>query len=197
VAKQVENTSLPIQVNQMSAGEKGLLSLVADIVRRLILANSDMENPLEGNGIVLIDEIDLHLHPKWQRNIVPKLRKIFPNIQFVVTTHSPVVLGAVSKDVFIGKENVRLIHNFKAYIPSSSPQGRTVNDILEEVMQTPKRDEQIETLSREYFRLIQKRKPNIPKIQELQGQLENLLAKDDPLFVKANAILKQRNVLVE
>lgn len=81
-----------IEVSQMSAGEKMIFAMVADIAKRLILANPDLDNPLEGKGIVLIDEIDLHLHPKWQQIILYKLREIFPNIQIIATTHSPLVI---------------------------------------------------------------------------------------------------------
>jgi len=82
-----------LTVNQLSSGEKTLLALVVDLAHRLCLANPKSEDPLSGNGIVLIDEIDMHLHPKWQQKVVTKLGEIFPNIQFVVTTHSPLVLN--------------------------------------------------------------------------------------------------------
>lgn len=84
------------EVNLMSSGQKAIIALGADIIRRLIEANPNLENPFEGNGIVLIDEIDLHLHPKWQRIIAPKLQEIFPNVQFVITTHSPFVVQSIS-----------------------------------------------------------------------------------------------------
>lgn len=83
-----------LALNQLSSGEKKLLGLLCDLTRRLFIANPD-SNPLEGNGIVLIDEIDVHLHPKWQKKVVPKLQDIFPNIQFIVTTHSPLVLNNI------------------------------------------------------------------------------------------------------
>jgi len=92
-----------IEVDQMSAGEKVMFALSIDIAKRLILANPDLVkeeegsniDALHGKGIVLIDEIDLHLHPKWQRRILPKLMDLFPNVQFVVTTHSPFVVQSV------------------------------------------------------------------------------------------------------
>lgn len=57
-----------------------------------------MENPLEGQGVVLIDEIELHMHTLWQRKIINVLKKTFPNVQFIITTHSPQVLGEVSDE---------------------------------------------------------------------------------------------------
>lgn len=82
-----------IRIEQMSDGYKIVTAMVADIASRMAEANPDMENPLQSGGIVLIDEIDLHLHPKWQRTIIDKLTKTFPNIQFIVSTHSPILLS--------------------------------------------------------------------------------------------------------
>ena len=73
------------------------IALFGDLARRLSLANPNLNNPLLGSGVVLIDEIELHMHPSWQRKILPMLRKCFPNIQFIVTTHSPQVLGELDE----------------------------------------------------------------------------------------------------
>ena len=80
-----EETELVI--SQLSSGEKNLLAMVADIARRLAIANPHLENALEGEGIILIDEIELHLHPQWQRDIIPRLTSTLTNCQFIVTTH--------------------------------------------------------------------------------------------------------------
>ncbi|WP_162894862.1 AAA family ATPase [Morganella morganii] len=82
-----------ISVSQLSQGEKTMLSLVCDISLRLISANSNSKNPFSGNGIIIIDEIDLHLHPIWQQTILLRLRDTFPNIQFIISTHSSNVLS--------------------------------------------------------------------------------------------------------
>jgi len=113
-----------IKVSQLSEGEKFVILLVSDISRRLVVANPTLENILQdGNGIVLIDEVDQHLHPSWQRNIVPALQETFPSLQFILTTHSPQVLSLV-KD-----ENISLIDQFKIYgVPDTY--GRDSNEIL-------------------------------------------------------------------
>jgi predicted ATP-binding protein involved in virulence len=82
--------SYELIINQLSDGEKGLLAMAGDLARRLAIANPGLSDPLEGKGIVLIDEIELHLHPKLQREIIPSLKDTFPNCQFIITTHSPV-----------------------------------------------------------------------------------------------------------
>lgn len=69
----------------MSDGEKCTMALLGDLARRLTLANPTLENPLLGKGIVLIDEIELHMHPSWQRKILSTLKNTFPNVQFMET----------------------------------------------------------------------------------------------------------------
>ena len=81
-----------LRIEQLSEGYKIVIAMVADLAARMAEANPDMENPLNTSGIVLIDEVDLHLHPKWQREILIQLTKVFPNLQFIVSTHSPVIV---------------------------------------------------------------------------------------------------------
>ena len=89
-----------LRLEQLSDGEKCYVALVCDLVRRLILANPGDGSPLSGDGVVLIDEIDLHLHPEWQRDVVSRLVMTFPNCQFFMTTHSPIVASDVEGKVF-------------------------------------------------------------------------------------------------
>lgn len=86
---------------QLSDGERSFVAVLGDLVRRLAVANPDLENPLRGAGVVLIDELELHLHPQWQREVVEKLRTTFPNIQFIVTTHSPFIVQTLRADELI------------------------------------------------------------------------------------------------
>lgn len=75
----VTKNGSPLQVSQLSSGEQSLLALAGDLARRLTMLNPDLEDPLQGSGIVLIDEVELHLHPRWQRQILPGLLRAFPN----------------------------------------------------------------------------------------------------------------------
>lgn len=81
-----------LRIEQLSEGYKIVIAMVADLAARMAEANPDMDNPLNSTGIVLVDEVDLHLHPRWQRDILSQLTKVFPNIQFIVSTHSPVIV---------------------------------------------------------------------------------------------------------
>src|SRR5690606_19957875 len=92
----VDKGKTTLNINQLSDGERGVLALVMDIARRLYQANPGLNDPLkEGEAVILIDELDLHLHPKWQRSIVENLIRVFPNCQFIASTHSPQIIGEV------------------------------------------------------------------------------------------------------
>jgi predicted ATP-binding protein involved in virulence len=121
------------EVNQLSDGEKCLLALAGDLARRLALANTGPSDPLEAEAVVLIDEVELHLHPGWQRRVIGALRRTFPNCQFIVTTHSPQVLASVPTEAVI------LLKDWAAF-PSPAPtRGRDSNAILSEVMEDDER----------------------------------------------------------
>lgn len=87
----VEEEGVRISIDSLSDGYQSAMNWIGDLVRRLVEAFPNMENPLEAHGVVLVDEIDLHLHPRWQRTIVDQIRTVFPNMQFIVTTHSPFI----------------------------------------------------------------------------------------------------------
>lgn len=87
--------------DQLSEGYKSILIFISDLLYRLNKNASKGEKTTDLKGIVLIDEIDLHLHPKWQRVIIGKLRKLFPNVQFIFTTHSPTIIQGASEDAIM------------------------------------------------------------------------------------------------
>ena len=96
------------ELEQLSDGYRCLLALVLDFARRLAQAHPNWENPLDAPGILLIDEIDLHLHPVWQQRIIPDLRAIFPNTQLIIATHSPHVVTTVESRCVQIAENAKL-----------------------------------------------------------------------------------------
>lgn len=116
-----------LNVAQLSDGEKIYLALIGDLCRRLVLANPTLEDPLKGRGIVLIDEIDLHLHPKWQGEIAQRLTKVFENLQFIITTHSSQVINRVATD------KLRLLGNGKVYMADYG-YGMPTDVVLKDIM---------------------------------------------------------------
>jgi predicted ATP-binding protein involved in virulence len=111
----------------LSDGYKSILSLAADISYRAIILNPHLgkEAVKLSKGIVLIDEIDLHLHPKWQKSIISDLKKTFPNIQFVLTTHSPFIIQSVSENELINLENDKTI-----LTPKNEPISKIISEIM-------------------------------------------------------------------
>ncbi|NOS87453.1 MAG: AAA family ATPase [Methylococcaceae bacterium] len=207
---------IELKLSQFSEGQRLLISIVCDIARHLLKINKidvvietpkldgdnnflewDYEYPdyteeainaiLERSGIVLIDEIELHLHPQWQREVLPALQKTFPNIQFIITTHSPQTLSKVDKD------NIFILHDNHIYQPSSNPIGRDSNDILEEIMNVTKRPKEIQELSDNYFSLLNKNL--FEKAKTFREKLEQQLDKDDPIFIRADAFITRKNLL--
>lgn len=169
-------------LNQLSDGEKNLLVMVADIARRLAIANPDpTKNALEGEGIILIDEIELHLHPQWQRDIIPRLTSTFPNCQFIVTTHSPQVLSNVKK------ENVFIVEDFQVYPADAYTFGRDSNSILSELMGVTERPIEIQNKLTECLYKIDD--GQIEEAKVLLRELSDLLGHNDSEIVKANTLI--------
>ncbi|HUN09096.1 MAG TPA: AAA family ATPase [Aggregatilineales bacterium] len=131
---QIEKGEMVLDVLQLSDGERSMIAVVLDLARRLALANPHLSDPLrEGRAVVLIDELDLHLHPAWQRTICERLTSTFPNCQFIASTHSPQIIGEVSS------ENIIIIENGKAIRPRQSL-GMDTNWILKYLMDVPDRN---------------------------------------------------------
>lgn len=159
-----------VPVSRLSDGVRSMLAMTADIAYRCTKLNPHLHNaPKETKGIVLIDEVDLHLHPKWQQMVIPSLREAFPLIQFIVTTHSPQVLTTVSK------QHIRVITFDEAIEPKMSPLARESADALAYVMDTnvkPPLDilEQIHT----YEQLVKSGEIDSLKAKEIKKIFDNM-----------------------
>ncbi len=179
---EAEKNGVPFRIDQLSDGEKSLLALVGDIARRLAIANPTLPNPLAGEGIILVDEIDLHFHPKFQRMIVPKLLEVFPNCQFVIATHSPQILGNVhAESLFL------LVENEDGVIELRRPEesyGMTTNEILEDLMDSPARDPSEEEKLLRLFELIERKK--LAEAKALVEEIRNY-RKSEPKLLAADA----------
>jgi predicted ATP-binding protein involved in virulence len=177
-------------INQLSDGEKCLLAMVGDLARRLAIANPSLPNPLQGSGVVLIDEIELHLHPKWQREIIPALTRTFPNCQFIVTTHSPQVLSQVKPD------SIYILEQTDAGITARHPEssyGRDSNRILEDLMDVPERPQAIKESLLELFRLIGR--GELDMARQLHKKIADEIGADEPELVGASVSIRRREIL--
>lgn len=129
-----------ISISQLSQGEKTMISLVCDISLRLISANSNSDHPFDGNGVIIIDEIDLHLHPIWQQTVLLRLKETFPHIQFIISTHSSNVLSTVSNECIrrIKVPENGISGNYDIEIPHFSL-GAETSTLQEEIQGVPSR----------------------------------------------------------
>jgi predicted ATP-binding protein involved in virulence len=181
---------LELIVEQLSDGEKGLLAMVGDLARRLAIANPSLSDPLQGSGVVLIDEIELHLHPKWQREIIPALTRTFPNCQFIVTTHSPQVISQVKP------EGIYILERTDTGIVAMRPEssyGRDTNRILEDLMDTPERPQEIKESLLELFRLIAR--GELDSARQLHQKIADEIGADEPELVGASVSIRRREIL--
>jgi len=155
----------------------------------LAIANPYLENPLDGEGVVLIDEVDLHLHPQWQRMILPRLMETFPNCQFIVSTHSPQILGEVKSEHIIRLEDTRA--GIEAFPANGETFGLTSNEILERQMETSERNMDIQEMIEEAFLSVER--GNLDRAKELKTELAKT-AKNIPELVSLDMRISRKEV---
>lgn len=135
-----------VPFNSLSDGYRNMVGMVADIAHRAARLNPHhgADAAIKTTGIVLIDEIDLHLHPKWQRRVVMDLKKAFPNLQFIASTHSPFILQSLEPGEVIDLDQTWSLEEMAALTPDVAAPGpgaaftnRSIEDIVESVMRVP------------------------------------------------------------
>ena len=177
----IDQDSTTIPVRQLSDGERGILALVLDLTRRLAQANPNLTDPVsQAEAVVLIDEIDLHLHPKWQRQIVHKLTETFPRCQFIATTHSPQVIGEVPH------ERIHIISDGEVYSPLYSF-GVDSSRVLEEIMDAEPRTKKVKELLSDISEVIGKEQ--FDQARGLIEQLAHYLGDEDPEVTRLLTLL--------
>ncbi len=172
----------PQLFSNLSDGQRIMLTLVGDLARRAATLNPHLgiAAARETPGVVLIDELDLHLHPKWQRRIVKDLKLTFPSLQFIATTHSPQLIGEVLP------EEIRRLDNHNASIPPHSF-GLDSSRVIEELMGGESRNEVVtDTLSRLSAAIDAE---DFVAAEGLTGELELTLGPDDPEVTRARALM--------
>ncbi|MDD2545364.1 MAG: AAA family ATPase [Burkholderiaceae bacterium] len=119
-----------LMVRQLSDGIRNMLAMVGDIAYRCYKLNAHHGDKAakQTHGIVMIDEVDMHLHPRWQQTVLNDLSVAFPKLQFIVTTHSPQVLSTIRR------ENIRVLSGSSAEMPLASTYGQPSGDVMHSVM---------------------------------------------------------------
>ena len=183
-----------LDIKQLSDGERGLLSIVFDVARRLSQANPQLDDPLrDGKGVVLIDELDLHLHPSWQRTVIEKLTKTFPNCQFIATTHSPQIIGECDPAglILLAKEDGKVV------VTQGGHQGFGLDSswILEHLMGTAPRNASVQMQINQVEDAIEE--GSLQLAREHLADLRQTLHGDDGEVVRLEASINNLEALAD
>ena len=165
------NEHVRIPLSLLSDGYKCTISLIADIAYRMALLNPQLLDKVlsETEGIVLIDEIDLHLHPTWQKRILKDLMDIFPKVQFIVSTHAPEVINSVKSDSIV------VLRGNTAFTAIDETYGKDANTILREVMGVSARPDDVRSLFEQFYNYLDNKEWSQAEsvIEQLEAELGN------------------------
>ena len=182
-----------LALDQLSGGYRAVLALAADLAWRMAQGNPHLDNPLESEAIVLIDEVDLHLHPSWQQRILDDLTRTFPNAQFIVSTHSPQVLTTAKPEHIVElcrEEDGRIV----AGSPAAATYGAEAGDVLTTVMRVNERPENDFKIALDrYRRLVSSGDGESSKARDIRKQLERM-SPHDPALDRADLEIRKRKL---
>lgn len=184
LTRKIENIEEHILMNNLSAGYKIVCSMVADMAYRCLQLNTpldDDDNPIERTyGLVLIDELDMHLHPLWQRHIVNDLMLCFPRIQFITTTHSPFIVQSLKKEQIIALNEVKITKN-----PSESNIDTSIRFMGVENMYGKDFNDQT-TLARQFYSLLRQKDVDPAEIRRVHAEYQQRYGDDAVLLARMN-----------
>jgi len=176
-----------IQFASLSDGYRNVMKIVTDIATKMCILNPHLEGQalVKTPGVVVIDELDLSLHPTWQKRIVRILKKLFPQIQFICATHSPFIIQSLEPGELLALDTVQ----------DEEYSGQSIEDIAEDIMQVPmphysEKKEQMYKAAEKYFGALNAN-VDAEKLEALKEELDVLSAEysDNPAY---NAFLKQK-----
>ena len=184
-----------LALDQLSGGYRIMLAVAADLARRMAQGNPHLDDPLTSEAIVLIDEVELHLHPSWQQRVLTDLTWTFPNTQFIVSTHSPQVLTTLRPE-----QIVRLSREDGKIVAGRAPEptyGAEAGDVLNVVMGVDERppNKFSETL-RQYMRLIGDDKGESKEARALRRDLDRW-SPHDPALASADLEIRRRKLFAK
>lgn len=182
------NLCMRIPLSQMSAGYKGTISLIADIAYRMAALNPQLLDQVltKTDGVVLIDEIDLHLHPQWQKLILRDLTEIFPKVQFIVTTHAPAVINSAYS------ENLVILKDSQIMSAGSQVYGKDVKSVLAEIMGVDDRPDQVSHMFKAFYAALDNR--DFDNAEHVLNQLDELREYHDVEVSSCRVKLKMEKI---
>lgn len=186
-----------MKISQLSDGIKNMLAMIADIAYRCVLLNGHLQDRAakQSPGVVMIDEVDMHLHPQWQQTVIGSLREAFPTIQFIVTTHSPQVLSTVPKEC-IRVLGVNSEGDDIAAAPLAASYGEPSNDVLQAIMHVdPQPPVPEKYLLDELTSLVDQGEYQSKRAKELLTELKQKLNDQHPQILKIERSIRRQVAL--
>lgn len=185
-----------VESKDLSLGYRTSMAWIVDFASRMFERYPESENPLEEPAIVLIDEIDLHLHPKWQRDLIDYLTNLFPNTQFIVTTHSPLIVqAAAARDanlVVLRREGDHVVidQSIEAVRGWRTDQILT-SDLFDLPSARPKETEELLEQRKQILSKAKLTKADEKKLKEISEKLGSLPVMENPEDDKAMDIIRR------
>ncbi|MCM1535260.1 MAG: AAA family ATPase [Clostridium sp.] len=176
-------------ISKLSAGYQSLLWMIMDLAYRVCLLNPEMSDSSQVKGIVLIDEIDMHLHPKWQWNVIKGLSKTFENVQFIIATHSPIVISSAREANLIlldEKQNI-------TYLPECY--GYAVEDVLRYRQESESRPKHIKVLIDRINEFVENE--DFDGAEKILAQLKDAMGENNSDFKKMTGIVEDAKMIWE
>lgn len=188
LAEKIDGSQFPL--SELSQGEKSVISLVGDLARRMLILNPHKENPLDTPAIVIIDELELHLHPQWQENIISKLEHTFKNTKFILTTHTPTIVSSVKNENLYLIKNNRVIAGKSLDFGTYGSEYSHIYTLLYNI-NSRSNNEISEKLER-YLTLINEDQYTSEEAISLRRQLEKNFKNSEPILEKAKLIIENK-----
>ena len=187
----VDGNAQKFAMDEMSDGYKNTLSMIGDIAYRMAVLNPTLGDQVleKTSGVVLIDEIDLHLHPQWQQTILSDLHAIFTEVQFIVSYHAPAVINSVPR------EQIRILDHGEIYMPAAQTYGRDANSILREVMNVSERPADIKQRMDLFYAYMDEN--NYKEADKILTEIEAIVGTTDPDVAAARTSLDLERILGE
>ena len=176
-------------IHNLSAGYQSVLCLIMELAYRTALLNPNLNDLKSLEGVVLIDEIDIHLHPRWQWKILGALRTTFPNVQFIIATHSPIVISSANDAKLILMESPNKIK----YLPDAY--GYNIDDVLELTQGSVNMPQEVKDWRREIEQALDEN--NLPKAEGIIQAAKDKLGKDSTTVARMRDFLEVNKWIVE
>jgi predicted ATP-binding protein involved in virulence len=200
IDRKIDGVTRTLRLSQLSDGYRVVLGLVMDLARRMAQANTSFSpngnpvvNPLDLPAIVLIDEVDLHLHPRWQQTVLTDLRRVFRNAQFIVTTHSPQVTTSVPST------SIRIITADGVFSAPPGTEGAESSRLLKRIFGVDPRP-QLNPVTQElkkYLGLVYDDKWNSDEALSLRVKLDELYHGEEPALAEVDLYIENRKWEIE